>query len=380
MFFFFAIFFTIYATVNFYIFIRGWQALQSVPALRPFYLVIFIIAASSYILAKVLSSSLPKILYDAMLWIGAFWFAYLLYLFLAIVLIDLVRLINWKFDIYPLMIKQNFEAVKKIVFFSILGLSSILILFGYLNTRNIKIKSLEIEIPRGDSQLSELNIVAASDIHLSPINNEDLLEDIVNNINSLNPDVILLPGDIVDDKSSILKERNIGSALKNLKAKYGVFASNGNHEFINGVASAVQYFRDVNIHLLQDSLFKVENSFYIVGREDRSKSNFTGQPRKNLVQIISTKDDNLPVILLDHTPLFLEEAMNNNIALQLSGHTHHGQLYPASIITKMIYELSWGYKMKGTTHYYVSCGVGTWGPPVRIGSDSEIVNIKIKFI
>ena len=76
----------------------------------------------------------------------------------------------------------------------------------------------------------------------------------------------------------------------------------------------------------------------------------------------------------------MNEAKENNIDLQLSGHTHHGQFFPGNLITKMIYEVSWGYLKKNQTHYYVSCGVGTWGPPVRIGSVSEIVNIKINFV
>jgi predicted MPP superfamily phosphohydrolase len=90
--------------------------------------------------------------------------------------------------------------------------------------------------------------------------------------------------------------------------------------------------------------------------------------------------DNLPVILLDHTPVKLNEAVENKIDLQLSGHTHNGQMFPLNFITKLIYEVSWGYLKKEDTHFYVSSGVGSWGPPVKLASDAEIVNIKIKFI
>ena len=94
---------------------------------------------------------------------------------------------------------------------------------------------------------------------------------------------------------------------------------------------------------------------------------------------MNSVDKNYPVILLDHTPFKLEDAENNGVSLQLSGHTHHGQMFPLNLITKMIYEVSWGYKKKGDTQYYVTSGAGTWGPPVRTGSKSEVVNIKIKF-
>jgi hypothetical protein len=86
-----------------------------------------------------------------------------------------------------------------------------------------------------------------------------------------------------------------------------------------------------------------------------------------------------PKILLDHTPVKLEQAEKNGIDIQFSGHTHHGQIWPANLITNMIYEVSWGYKKKGNTHYYVTSGAGTWGPPVRTGSKSEIVCIRLKF-
>lgn len=86
-----------------------------------------------------------------------------------------------------------------------------------------------------------------------------------------------------------------------------------------------------------------------------------------------------PVILMDHQAFRLEEAESNGIDLQLSGHTHHGQLWPFNFITKKVYELSWGYKKKGKTHYYVSSGVGTWGPPIRTGNRPEIVNIRLRF-
>ena len=90
-------------------------------------------------------------------------------------------------------------------------------------------------------------------------------------------------------------------------------------------------------------------------------------------------DHSMPVILMDHQPFGLHEAVENGVDLQLSGHTHHGQLWPFSFITKRVYELSWGYLKIGDTHFYVSCGVGTWGPPVRTGNSPEIMNIILSF-
>jgi predicted MPP superfamily phosphohydrolase len=219
----------------------------------------------------------------------------------------------------------------------------------------------------------------AADLHLSPIDGEKLLGRIVEKINSLEPDIILFAGDIVDDKAEVLMRSEIGESFKQLNPKYGIYAINGNHEFINDVESSVKFMENYNFHVLRDNHEFVDSSFYIIGREDVSMKQFTSSQRKALDEIVKPVEENYPKILLDHTPVKLEQAEKNSINLQLSGHTHHGQIWPGNIITNLIYEISWGYKKKGKTHYYVTSGAGTWGPPVRTGSKSEIVNIKVIF-
>lgn len=376
---FFIIFFTVYTTLNYYVFIRGWQFLASYPSLKIPYTFLFIIIAYGYVLAKMLYRSLPPIMYDIIIGVGAIWFAFLAYFIISLLLIDIIRLLNSWLNFFPTLINNNYETVKKITGLSVILIVSLIVFLGNLNKRDIKIKELEIDLPKGNSKISELNVVMASDIHLSPIDGEKLLSRIVEKMNSLNPDIILLAGDIVDDKAVILDQRNIGESFKRLKPKYGVYSINGNHEFINEVESSVKYAEQFGIKFLRDSYELIDSSFYVIGREDSSMIQFTGKQRKSLNEIVKNLDHKYPKILLDHTPFKLEQAEQNGIDLQLSGHTHHGQIWPANIITSMIYELSWGYLKKGKTHYYVSSGAGTWGPPVRTGSSSEIVNLKVKF-
>jgi len=377
---FFIIFFAIYSAVNFYIFIRGWQAISHIPILKPFYIIIFLLSALAYIIAKIFNSKLPALIYDILLWPGSFWFAFMLYFFLFIVLIDFSRLLNYLFSIYPSFITSNFQTAKLVTFISVILISSIIIIAGYLNTRNIKINHVEIEIPRKASKLGELNVVLVADFHLNPVNDGNLLDKIGRKINELNADIVLIPGDIVDDRVEILKRKNIRKELSEIKSKYGVYVSNGNHEFINGVEGADKYLREFNLNVLRDSAVLIENSFYILGREDRSKPSFTNKRRKSLGEILKEVDRSFPVIVIDHTPLGFSETVEENIELQLSGHTHHGQMFPLNFITNMIYEVSWGYLKKEKTQFYVTCGVGTWGPPVRLGSDSEIVKLAIRFV
>jgi hypothetical protein len=158
-----------------------------------------------------------------------------------------------------------------------------------------------------------------------------------------------------------------------------VIAITGNHEYIGGVEDAYKYLTEHGITVLRDASTKVADSLYVVGREDLSKKSFARGTRKPLHEVMADVDRSWPIILMDHQPFRLNEAAENGVDLQLSGHTHHGQLWPFHFITRKMYEVSWGYKKKGETHYYVSCGVGTWGPPVRIGNKPEIVNIKLAF-
>lgn len=376
---FFTIFLTVYTSLNYYIFIRGWQSLAAYPVLKPFYAILFFIIAYGYVLAKVFYKFLTPLLYDILLGVGAIWFAFFVYLILSLLAIDIIRLFNSWFNFLPEFLFKNYESTKFITAIVVIIFVGLIVFLGNLNKRNIEIRNLEITIPKGESKLDSLNIVMASDIHLSPIDGERLLVRIVDKMNSLNPDIILLAGDIVDDKAKVLDERGIGESFRKLKSKYGVYSINGNHEFINGVDSCVRFAEKFGIKFLRDGYELIDSSFYLIGREDSSMPQFTGKQRKSLEEIVKNIPANYPKILLDHTPFKLEQAQQNNIDLQLSGHTHHGQIWPANLITNMIYEISWGYKKKGNTHYYVSSGAGTWGPPVRTGSSSEIVNIKVKF-
>jgi uncharacterized protein len=377
---FFIIFLTIYSAANYYIFIHGWQAIALFPFLKPFYITIFLFEASGYIIAKIAGSKIPRFIYDILLWSGSFWFAFMLYFFLSVLLIDFTRLLNYFFNIYPVFITANYSTAKFVTFLVILSITFIIIIAGFINTRTIKINYTQIEIPKKSSKMNELNLVLAGDFHLTLMNNGRLLDKIIEKINSLNADIVLMTGDILDDNINVIRRESIGTGLNKIKSRYGIFVSNGNHEFINGADELDKYMEEMNLNVLRDSSVLINESFYVVGRDDRSKVSFTGQQRKSLKEILKDVNKDYPIILLDHTPSKLVEAVNENIDLQFSGHTHHGQMFPVNFITKWIYEVSRGYLRKGQTQFYVTCGVGTWGPSVRLGSDSEIVSMKIRFV
>jgi len=376
---FFSVFFAVYTAINYYIFIRGWQALSVYPQLKILYLILFLVFSLSYIVSKFLAESLSSFLYDALQWIGSFWFAFMLYFLMSIVLLDLMRLLNHFFSVFPGSVVNNYGIWKFGTLIVVIILSSVIVAAGYINTRILNVRNLEVTVKKGASPLTELNAVMFADIHLTAMNNEKLLSRIIDKSNSLDPDIVLIPGDFVDEKSGWLEKRGIGQSFFRIKSKYGVYACTGNHEYIVGIKDASGFIKSHNIRLLQDEMVMVDSAFYIAGRDDRSKKQFTGNDRKSLNEIVVSRNEDLPLILLDHTPFGLEEAENNKVDLQLSGHTHRAQLWPLNYLTQMIYEKDYGYLKKGNTQYYVTCGVGTWGPPVRTGSRTEIVNLRIKF-
>ncbi|MFA6980499.1 MAG: metallophosphoesterase [Ignavibacteriaceae bacterium] len=377
---FFAIFFLVYSSANFYVYVRAMQAFQfqSIYA-KALFSVLFVVAAFSYILTKSLLSNVNSVVYDVFLWIGSFWFALLGYFLLSLLVIDIFVLINRFFPFFPQFLLQDYAKTKLLSGLIVLLLVFITVTWGYINANNIKLKTIQLSIPKKNSTLTSLNIFYFSDAHFTPVNNGRIAKKIIELSEQIKPDIILIGGDVIDDKSNQLKRIGIDEELRQLKAKYGVYTINGNHEYIVNVNNADNFLNENNVKVLRDSMITIENSVQIIGREDGSIVGFAHGKRKSVAELVSSARKDLPIILLDHQPFRLAETAAQNVDLQLSGHTHHGQMWPFSFVTKMIYEVSWGYKKINNTHFYVSSGVGTWGPPVKIGNDAEVINFKISF-
>ena len=369
----------IYGSINYYIFMRGLQAIPKDSQLKTYYIIIFLFLALSFWAGRILENFILSTFTDVLVWIGVFWLALMLYFILFIVGLDLLRLANHFFGIFPSSITENYEKTKLITGIAVVAVSAVIVFTGYINFITPRVHTMELTLPKKNSKLDTLNIVVASDTHLGTTVRNSRLEDFVQKANALNPDIILMPGDIIDEDLAPVIKLDMGEGLKKLKAKYGVYAVTGNHEYIGGVDGAVKYLEEHNIKMVRDTAVLVDSSFYIVGREDKDITRFSGRTRKSLDEIMLSVDKNYPTILLDHQPRDLYIAEENGIDLQLSGHTHHGQLWPLNYVTEMVYEVSWGYKKRSNTHYYVSSGFAGWGPPVRTGSRTELVNIIVKF-
>lgn len=376
---FFSIVLSIYALVNYYIYIRGLQAIPAGSALRPWYQWGFWLLVSFYVAGRFLEKIHISYVSDFLIWAGSFWLAAMLYFFVWVLLIDLLRLTNLIIPFFPDLMTRNMGQTRVVLLAGSMMAVVITVAAGYINARSPRVKTLEIAIEKHAGSRSEVHAVVMSDIHLGTVIGNGFFSRIVEKVNGLSPDIILLPGDILDEDLAPVLRQNIGETLRQLHAPLGVYAVMGNHEHIGGADEAFAYLQGHGITMLRDSVIRIEDSFYLVGREDRDKPRFGGRERMSLEKLLGAADKRYPVILLDHQPYYLEKAASLGVDLQLSGHTHHGQLWPLNLITKAIYRVSRGYEMIDGMHVYVSNGVGTWGPPVRTGSRPEIVSIRIRF-
>jgi predicted MPP superfamily phosphohydrolase len=376
---FFSIVLIIYGLINTYIFTRFMQCIPSGWQGRIWAIIVFWVLVGSFVVARFLERAYPCDFTEVMTWIGSFWLGAMVYFILAILLVDFSRLVNHFIPFFPQAFYTDYQKTKLVALFITMGVVMITVTAGFINAKNPAIRILDLNIAKKIQGDKTLRIAMASDIHLGTLVGKRGASQLVEMINGLHPDIILLAGDLVDEDLKPVIRRNLGETLKNLSAPLGVYAITGNHEYIGGAAEAIAYLTAHNIKFLSDTIALIDNRFYLAGRDDRDKPRFTGKQRKPLAEILKGIDPAIPVLLMDHQPFQLSIPEDLGVDLQLSGHTHHGQMWPFNYITNAIYEVSWGYKKKGNTHIYVSSGYGTWGPPIRLGNRPEVVSITLHF-
>jgi predicted MPP superfamily phosphohydrolase len=365
----------VYGAVHYYIYRRGRQSLPENRTVRRVYTTIFILLFLASLFGRIGYRYFYSKPVEVVHWIGSFWSGMVLYFFIIVLIIDLLRLVGR-------FVKVNsvrFRFVSGIKGFSITVLVvTILVIYGSINAKTIRVTEVPLTIDKEAGPLSSLHLVAVADLHLEGLVTPRRLRYVVREINSLKPDIVLLLGDTVSTVGGSFEGKKLGEILSRIRSRYGVYAVTGNHEFFGDIDAIVEHLSRYGIRFLRDEVVLVEG-IYLIGREDRHFNRFSTVKRKTLVELLSGVNAEYPVILMDHQPFHLSEAAEQGVDLQVSGHTHGGQIFPINLIVKLVYELSWGYMKKGNTHFYVTSGAGTVGPPLRIGTISEIVDITLKF-
>ena len=352
---FFIILITVYLGGNTYIFYRGAQALSGLPGgIKISLAVLFWLAALS-IIGTMLTRNIkmPVFLSHAMYEVGTGWLIFTLYMVLFLLAFDLLKLCRVPF---------NYGFILSLIF------TVVLLGYGYYNYRHPKTNIINIALdkPLADDA-KPVKIVAVSDLHLGNGTGKTALKRYVKMINEQNPDLILIAGDLIDNSVVPLYTENMMEELSELKAPLGIYMVPGNHEYISGIKASARFIQDTPIQLLRDSVVTLPNGMQLIGRDDRSNT-----ARRSLQELMAGIDKSNPIILLDHQPYKLTESEAAGVDLQFSGHTHRGQVCPMNWVTDHIYEQSHGYRQWGNSHIYVSSGLSLWGPPFRIGTESDM--------
>lgn len=351
---------------NYYVFYRLWQMMPPSLIGRIILIALAVFLVASPFLALGAGNSLPTPVTSVLYKAGTSWLIAFMYLLLAFLLLDLIRITH-------LLPVGTFMYNSWTGLGAILAGLAILLGIGYYRYINKDRVELNLTVDKQMAAAPSLKIVAVSDLHLGYAIGRKELESWVELINQENPDVVLIAGDITDNNVVPLYEDHMEEVFPQIRSKYGTYVIPGNHEYIAGENKAETFLHDAGVTYLKDSVALIDNRFYVIGRDDRSNPE-----RKTIAELTASLDRSKPMILLDHQPYNLEEAEQNQIDLQLSGHTHKGQVWPISLVTKMLFELEHGYKQKSNTHYYVSSGLGIWGGKFRIGTRSEYVVINLQ--
>ena len=291
---------------------------------------------------------------------------------------DALRILDRGLRFFSSGARADAAAGGGLAFRFIVGAAVVLGLLGAWNAARPRLRSETVAIAKSAGDLPSLKIAVVSDLHLSPMLRSRFLDRVLAKVKALEPDLILLPGDIVGEDTPTRDRERIAAAFRELRPRCGVFACTGNHEYYGDLEKNLETLRRGGVRILQDEAVVIAGSISLVGRKDRTVMRMGGT-RDSLKTITAGLDATAPLLVMDHQPVNLIEAVEAGVDLLICGHTHNGQMIPITQINKFVYEINWGHHRKGATAIDVTSGAGTWGPPVRIGTIPEIVQITLRF-
>jgi len=356
-----------YILPNIYIFLRIGKLFIN-KKYRFYYVLVYLFITLFFPIVNLFSDSDSGIVGEVANYLLPFY----LYLFLSVLLFDIVLLVNRYAKIIP-SAKINSTGFKIAGLSAVLLSAFIIVIFGVINFNTIRSSEYHIEVPRKSAKIDHLRIAFVADFHLGKGTDIQFVERFTKKIAAIQPDLMIFGGDIVEghrnDGNLFLFEKLISG----IKATYGSYAVLGNHEYYGGQDKG-NFFDQAGIKVLMDSIVVIDGSFNLAGRYD---SHFS--KRKTIGELMKSVKDSLPVILVDHRPTEIDSVSKTTVDVQLSGHTHNGQLFPINLILKRMYRLVWGYEKIGNTNFFVTSGIRLWGPPVRTVGKSEIMVVEVWF-
>jgi predicted MPP superfamily phosphohydrolase len=368
------VFFLIYGSIHVYAFLKAKAALSlRVQTLIP--LAIFMAAMTA---APAIIRYLERLHFEVIArvisYIAYIWMGILVMFFLLALCIDVYRLLIYLAD---LLVKTDLSVLSisaRTSFFIPLIFALAGSAYGYFEARDIQVEHLTIKSAKIPEQVNPLRIVQISDVHVGLIVREERLRRIIETVKAESPDILVCTGDFVDGQINRLE--GLAEILQEVKPKYGQFAITGNHEYYAGLDQALDFIGRAGFTILRGEAVDVAG-VNIAGVDDATGRQFGMLNGHSEKELLSGLDHDKFTVLLKHRPLVLNDTPGL-FDLQLSGHTHKGQIFPFSLITKLYYPKHAGLlKLANNAHLYISRGSGTWGPPIRFLSPPEVTVIEL---
>jgi predicted MPP superfamily phosphohydrolase len=257
------------------------------------------------------------------------------------------------------------------------GVAAVVGLRGALRPPGVK--RVELALERWPAGLAGFRIVQISDIHIGPILDRRFAAELVERVNALTPDLIAVTGDLVD--GSVTRLRDEVAPFAGLRARHGVFFVTGNHDYFSGADPWAEHVAGLGLRVLRNERVPIragEDVFDLAGVEDHRANLVPGGLVEDLPAALEGRDPERAVVLLAHDPGTFREASRRDVDLQISGHTHGGQIWPFVYFVRLAVPWVAGHYRRGRSQLWVSRGTGFWGPPMRIGAPAEITELVLR--
>ncbi len=318
---------------------------------------------------------LPRSIHGPLAWVVYSWMGVALYLFLLALLADVGRLIASVAGVLPTDPERRLFLARSVAV-AVGATSGVVGIAGAVNVaRGFAIRRVGVPLAKLARKDSGYAIVQLTDVHIGPTLGRDFLEGVVQAANDLSPDMVVITGDLVD--GSVEELGHLVEPLAGLRAKDGVFFVTGNHEYYSGADEWIAHLRSLGIRVLRNERVAVRDAFELAGVDDASSSRMLPGHGEDVARAVQGRDMRLPLVLLAQPPKTLHAARAAGVDLQISGHVHGGQMVPFNWLAKLDQPVVSGLHLVDKTWIYVSTGTGYWGPPMRVGSGSEVPRIEL---
>jgi len=372
---FFSLVTSIYSAAHYYLY--NWVGRLAEPPKKVRWIAgaVFVFLVVSFPASRILSWRDFNSFTYVLMFVSSFWMGLVLYLFILALTSDILLILARILRLKAHLPERARLRAKRFLFAAILLAAVLIAGYSLYEARDIGISKLEIPLAELPRELDGLSIVQISDFHFGVLNTTAKLEKVVALANSLNADFVFITGDLVDE--SVAHMEDMAGPLRKLKGRAGVYAVTGNHDYYAGVKRATGIMEEAGITVLRNELRILPGGLQLLGIDDPTGIRRMGEKSEDFISLIARVDPSQPSILLYHQPIQFERTAQAGIGLQLSGHTHGGQLYPIIHISKRIYPWTPGLHRLKESILFVSRGAGTWGPPMRFLAPPEIVHLKL---